>query len=91
VPQTSIFKFTDSKNSQPEISFEDRNSHLTRPEAPLEPMVFTSNFEMPVPAQESESSKLYQKISKLLSPLEYLLFGINMIFVLDFYVENERV
>jgi hypothetical protein len=40
---------------------------------------------------EKEEFSVWHPVSKLMSPLEFLIFGINMIFLLDYWCEQDQV
>ena len=54
----------------------------------VQTLPLTQNF---LKTEESPSSALWQAITKMLTPLEYLIFNINMVFLADCYFEYDYV
>lgn len=49
------------------------------------------NLDRQAAADLSPASELWHAITKMLSPLEYLLFNINMVFLADSYFEYDCI
>jgi hypothetical protein len=56
-----------------------------------EPEVITTVEPKTIIDSEKVEYSVWHPVSKLLSPLEFLLFGINMIFLLDYWCEQDQI